>query len=146
MNRGTCVQCDAPEALFRRPRTRFVASFFRGCNVLEGELAGLAGGRAQLRIAGSPADTRAAGGRATGPVGVALRAESVRVAAAAAACEIRLEAALHEVMYRGTNVDHVVTLSDGQRLVATSTRREVDGAATSVAVGFEAADVVVLDD
>ena len=34
INRGKSVQCDAPEALFRRPRTRFVAEFFRGCNVL----------------------------------------------------------------------------------------------------------------
>src|SRR5438093_2265288 len=35
LNRGSCVQCDAPERIYRRPRTRFVAGFFRGCNVLD---------------------------------------------------------------------------------------------------------------
>ena len=35
LHRGQCVQCDHPERIFRFPRTRFVASFFRGCNVLE---------------------------------------------------------------------------------------------------------------
>src|SRR5215510_14546505 len=40
LNRGVCVQCDEPEALFRRPRTRFVAGFFRGCNVVRAELVG----------------------------------------------------------------------------------------------------------
>ena len=31
---GCCVQCDVPAELFEHPRTRFVASFFRGFNVL----------------------------------------------------------------------------------------------------------------
>ena len=35
LNLGKCVQCDRPERIFRNPRTRFVAGFFRGCNVLE---------------------------------------------------------------------------------------------------------------
>ena len=38
LNRGRCVQVDAPERIFRLPRTRFVAGFFRGCNVLEASL------------------------------------------------------------------------------------------------------------
>jgi ABC-type Fe3+/spermidine/putrescine transport system ATPase subunit len=28
-NRGSCVQCGTPESVYRRPRTRFVAEFFR---------------------------------------------------------------------------------------------------------------------
>src|ERR1035437_5132869 len=35
---GRCVQCDAPEIIFTRPRTRFVARFFRGCNVIDAVL------------------------------------------------------------------------------------------------------------
>ena len=38
LNRGRCVQVDEPERIFRFPRTRFVAGFFRGCNVLEARL------------------------------------------------------------------------------------------------------------
>src|SRR4029079_16653238 len=52
INRGQCVQCDAPERLYKRPRTRFVAEFFRGCNVLEPELAGQGDGAATYRLAG----------------------------------------------------------------------------------------------
>ena len=48
INRGRCVQCDAPERLYKRPRRRFVAEFFRGCNVLEAELAGRARRRGNL--------------------------------------------------------------------------------------------------
>jgi hypothetical protein len=64
----------------------------------------------------------------------------------AAACAVRMDAVLHEVVYRGTNVDHLIELGDGQRLTATSTRREVAEGAATVAVGFQADDVVVLDD
>ena len=36
LNWGHLVQVDEPHALFRRPKTKFVASFFRGSNVVEG--------------------------------------------------------------------------------------------------------------
>src|SRR5437762_2858911 len=51
---GACVQCDAPERLFRRPRTRFVAGFFRGCNILAAHLVGHEPGRARVTIGGAP--------------------------------------------------------------------------------------------
>ena len=63
LNRGRCVQCDQPEQIFRFPRTRFVASFFRGCNVLEAELERDAAGHATLVLAGRllPLEPRADG-------------------------------------------------------------------------------------
>ena len=36
LNWGHLVQVDEPHALFRRPKTKFVAGFFRGSNVVEG--------------------------------------------------------------------------------------------------------------
>jgi ABC-type Fe3+/spermidine/putrescine transport system ATPase subunit len=146
LNRGVCVQCDAPERLFRRPRTRFVAGFFRGCNVLQADLVGMAHGCADLRIAGAAAAAAPNGSGAVGPVALAVRAENVHLGARAAACPIRLAATLEEIIYRGTNVDHVLRLADGQRLVATSTRREVDGVPRDVAIGVDAEDIVLLED
>jgi ABC-type Fe3+/spermidine/putrescine transport system ATPase subunit len=144
---GACAQCDAPEPLYRRPRTRFVATFFRGCNVLDGELLGVAGGRAELRLGGAVVEVRAdAVPAATGRVGVAIRAENVHLGPRAAEAGVRLEARLVEVIYRGTNFDHVLELEDGQRLTATSTRREADGTGGSVRLGFAAADLIVLQD
>jgi len=51
-----------------------------------------------------------------------------------------------EVIYRGTNVDHVLAIPDGQRVVATSTRREAEAAGEPVACGFDAKDVILLED
>ena len=148
MNRGCSVQCDEPEALFRRPHTRFVAGFFRGCNVLDADLLGVEAGQARLAFGGetvlAPVDGARTHDRAH--VGIAIRAENLRLGAHAAACAVRMDAVLHEVVYRGTNVDHLIELGDGQRLTATSTRREVAEGAATVAVGFQADDVVVLDD
>ncbi len=146
---GALAQCDAPEPLYRRPRTRFVATFFRGCNVLDAELLGVgADGGAELRLGGAVIAARLDGTRAEpGRVGVAIRAEDLHLGPRAAAQEVRLEARLAEVIYRGTNFDHVLELSDGQRLTATSTRREAEGGeGGSVAVGFAAEDLIVLQD
>ncbi len=144
---GACVQCDAPERLFRRPRTRFVAGFFRGCNILAADLVACEPGRARVTIGGAPVTVSLDG--VTLPEGsrlaVALRAEHVRVGRAAAVCQARLDAVLVEVIYRGTNVDHVLELPDGQRLVATSTQREAEGAGQHVTCGFDAGDVILLE-
>jgi ABC-type Fe3+/spermidine/putrescine transport system ATPase subunit len=148
LGHGACVQCDAPERLFRRPRTRFVAGFFRGSNVLGADLRGREGERALVGIGGEvvrvPLEGAAVPDRPR--VDLALRAEHLRVGPGAEACEVRVPATLIEVIYRGTNVDHVLELPGGQRAVATSTRREVDGAGGPVVCGFNAGDLVLLED
>src|SRR2546430_422036 len=135
-----------PSLLLRRPRTRFVAGFSRGCNILAAPLVGHEPGRARVTIGGAPVTVSLDG--VTLPEGsrlaVALRAEHVRVGRAAAACPTRLEAVLMEGIYRGTNVDHVLALPDGQRLVATSTQREAQGAGGPVACRFDARGVILL--
>ncbi len=144
---GACVQCDAPERLFRHPRTRFVADFFRGCNILGADLLGRGADRARLRIAGrvvaAPLDGVVLPDRPR--IDVAIRAEHLRVGRSAEGCATRVEATLIEVIYRGTNVDHILELPDGQRGVATATRREADGTGGPVVVGFDADDVIPLE-
>lgn len=147
---GRCVQCGAPEALFRRPRTRFVAEFFRGCNVLEADLERADPDQLVLRLGSSvlsvPAQSWAERGPVRHRVSLAVRAEDVRLGEAARQCPVQAAGTLVTVIYRGTNIDHVVVLADGQRVVATSTRREVDTAARPVVVGFDPATLVVLAD
>jgi ABC-type Fe3+/spermidine/putrescine transport system ATPase subunit len=48
MNKGEIEQLDAPEALFERPRTRFVADFLAVKNLLEAEVVRVEGGAAEL--------------------------------------------------------------------------------------------------
>ena len=142
---GVCVQCDAPEALFRRPRTVFVARFFRGCNVLEAECLWVADGLARLRLAGGEIEVAAADG-ATGRVSVAVRAESPRLGAAAAGCDLTFETTAVDVVYRGSNFDHLLEMADGQRIMVTSTRREIVRTPTQVTCGVQADEVVLLED
>jgi ABC-type Fe3+/spermidine/putrescine transport system ATPase subunit len=145
---GACAQCDAPERLFQRPRTRFVAGFFRGSNVVEADVLRREGERVTVRIGGRAVSASAKGVTLPdGPrIALGLRAEHLRVGAAAEACETRVEAALLEVIYRGTNVDHLLELPDGQHVVATSTRREAEGIGQPVACGFDGADLTPLED
>ena len=146
INHGRCVQCDAPERLYKRPRTRFVAGFFRGCNVLNAECTGQADGQASFRIAGTviggvPLDgAEAAGGY------VALRAENIQVGALAESSRARISAALVETIYRGTVQDYLLRLDDGQQLVATTTRQVGIRPGSAVTVGFEPDAVIPLED
>jgi spermidine/putrescine transport system ATP-binding protein len=52
MNGGRIEQVDRTEALYERPRTRFAADFLGVKNLLEAEVAGVAGGLATLRAPG----------------------------------------------------------------------------------------------
>ncbi|HEV2549474.1 MAG TPA: ABC transporter ATP-binding protein [Stellaceae bacterium] len=148
LDRGVCAQEDAPEALFRRPRNRFVASFFRGCNVLDAEIKAIAANRMQVLVAGMPVDFPLATEGTTAPsqLGLAIRCENLRLGRSAEASPLRLAARLEEIIYRGTNVDHVLRLADGQKLTATSTRYELGEGAMDVVVGCDPADLVPLDD
>jgi ABC-type Fe3+/spermidine/putrescine transport system ATPase subunit len=148
LNRGVCAQCDEPEALFRRPRTRFVAKFFRGCNVLEADFGRSPTGAAMIRIAGIVLDV-GKGGPITsrsGRPGIAIRAENLRLGSAAQDCDLRFPAVFDEVIYRGTNVDHLLRLPDNQRLTATSTRRELTQPGAAVEIGVNRNDVILLED
>ncbi len=146
LNRGTCVQCDAPERLYRRPKTRFVARFFRGCNVMEANLIATEDGRVQLGLAGAVLSAPANGAPRSGKVGLAVRAEDVKLGSAAAACEARFAGRLVEMIYRGTNVDHLIDLGDGQRIVATATARAAPSVPAEIAIGIDASSVALLED
>jgi ABC-type Fe3+/spermidine/putrescine transport system ATPase subunit len=146
VNQGRIVQCDAPERLYKRPHTRFVAGFFRGCNVLTATHMGRKDGRASFEIAGTviegvPLD-------ADRPVGahVALRAENVLVGPTAESSPARIRAGLVETVYRGTVQDYLLRLEDGQQLVATTTRQIGVPPGTVVTVGFEPEAVIPLED
>jgi ABC-type Fe3+/spermidine/putrescine transport system ATPase subunit len=148
LNRGICVQCDAPEALFRRPRTRFVAKFFRGCNVLEADLGRSPTGAAMVRLGGVALELDGAGPppAAAGRPAIAIRAENLRLGAAARDCELHFPAVFGEAIYRGTNVDHMLRLADGQQVTATSARRELSQPEEATEVGVNRADVILLQD
>ncbi len=144
-DKGRLEQCDAPEALYRRPRSTFVARFFRGCNVLETSERGASGGKARYRIAGTEiAGVPVADGTTLAPH-VAVRAEDVAISGGDGGSNA-LSGILETVTYRGTVLDYVVKLADGQSVTATMTRRIDLAPGAQVAVRIDPAHVVPLDD
>ena len=138
LNLGRPVQCDAPEALFRRPRTPFVARFFRGCNVLHAPLPGYPG----------VADTVAPGGtdgNAAGPDTVAVRAEAVRLGDEAEGGAFDSLATIEDVAYLGLYTRYRLRLEDGQTLNATRTVPIDAVPGTTIRVGARREDVIALE-
>ena len=144
LNRGRCVQCDQPERIFRFPRTRFVAGFFRGCNVLEAQR-GRGDDGSGLMLAGRRLPLHADDER-DAVQAVAVRSENVLLAEQAKGADLVLPARLEKITYRGVYRDYRLRLADGQGLSATLTQRLPLTEGGPVEVGIRAADVVLLED
>jgi ABC-type Fe3+/spermidine/putrescine transport system ATPase subunit len=140
---GRCAQCDAPETLYQRPGSIFVATFFRGCNVIEIDAATARTGR--IRIAGVEISGVAAV-RDSAFRHVAVRAENLHIGPDAAALPYRLPGRIKEVTYRGTVLDYLMLLPDGQQLTATSTRRLDISPGAVVEIGIDPTMIVPLAD
>jgi spermidine/putrescine ABC transporter ATP-binding subunit len=77
MNVGRIEQIGAPEQVYERPRTRFVADFIGSGNIFAGEPAGAVDGATLMRVHGA---TLPVAGRPArpGPVNFVVRAERLR--------------------------------------------------------------------
>ncbi len=144
-NRGACVQYGTPESLYRRPRTRFVAEFFRGCNVLQAEMRG----GSTVSLCGIEIKLTECGGQphqAGTPIHLALRAENVRLDGSADPRSVHLPAQLLSWTFRGTLFDHSFRLADGQHLTASTTRRTVISEGGTMTLQIAPDDLLILED
>jgi ABC-type Fe3+/spermidine/putrescine transport system ATPase subunit len=143
LNRGRCVQVDEPEHIFRHPRTRFVAGFFRGCNVLDARIE--PDGGAVLVIAGHRLPFERGDGL-DGPRAVALRGEGLLLADQVKGADFVLPARLEKITYRGIYRDYRLRLDDGQELSATLTQRLPLAEGSRVEIGIRTDEVVLLEE
>jgi ABC-type Fe3+/spermidine/putrescine transport system ATPase subunit len=147
LNHGVAMQCDEPEPLYKRPRTRFVAEFFRGCNVLAARRLAGGNGRPGIRLAGQEIDLATPEGGGNGErIHLAVRSENVHFEPGQPERAIRLAARLAEVTYRGTVLDYRFLLADGQEITAMTTRHVALPAEGSVTLSIDPADLVALAD
>jgi ABC-type Fe3+/spermidine/putrescine transport system ATPase subunit len=144
LNRGRCVQVDEPERIFRFPRTRFVAGFFRGCNVIDVRIE-RGDGAAALVLAGAMLHL-GGGDPPVGPRAVALRGESIVLGRPAQEADLVLPARLEKITYRGVYRDYRLRLEDGQELSATLTQRLPLAEGSPVEVGIRADEIVLLEE
>jgi len=77
---------------------------------------------------------------------VAVRAEDVTIGPDAGAAACRMSGVLEEVTYRGTVLDYTLRMPDGQRIVATMTRRVDIATGAVVPIRVEVANVIPLED
>ncbi len=131
-DRGRIEQLDTPRGLYMRPRTRFVARFVGGANVIEGELA--------RSLSGNPRP-------------FAIRAEMMSFDGSMPASvdgRISCEATVIDVQYHGSSSRWQLRTEDGTVLAVV---RPESGSAThsrsigsSVQVSWSAAQMVTLEE
>lgn len=117
MNQGRIEQLGAPEALYERPRTRFVADFLAVRNILEATVEAVAAGQARLRSRGGIVFAAADdGGYAVGArVVVGVRPERISLDGTAANA---LSGTLDDEIYLGERTDWRVRLGEETLTVA----------------------------
>lgn len=117
MNRGRIVRIDAPAALYRDPRSRFVCAFLGEANVFEGTVKAVEGGRA-LVASGSLllAALERIPLRVGQSVAVAVRPEALRISSGRSpAAENSFPAAITEIIYKGSSVSYYLEV-DGRQI------------------------------
>jgi ABC-type Fe3+/spermidine/putrescine transport system ATPase subunit len=146
MNQGWIEQVDAPEALYERPRTRFVADFLGVQNLFRGTVGEVAGGIARVRTeSGLLIEAADDGGYRPGAfVSLGLRAERISLVERGAN---RLEGAIDDEIFLGDWTEWRVrsgasVLSVGEGNVLARDRRRGD----AVTLSFPPDAVLRLED
>ncbi len=149
MDRGRLMQVAAPEEIYQRPNSRWVADFVGDINLFEGRVGddcasveGTAAGRVRLAtpVAAEPRTL----------VWVAVRPERMRVARGQPpGTENRLSGTIAEIGYLGELSIYQVRLADGSRVKAAVANTGTDGesaprAGENVWLSFSAAAAIVL--
>jgi spermidine/putrescine transport system ATP-binding protein len=146
LDRGRILQIDTPRAIYRRPRSRFVATFLGSSNFIEGRLEG---GRFTAEGGGLVMPSMSA--ERSGPVAIAVRAEDIGIRPAGSAApdggRTSLRGRVSDVMFLGDGTKFWVTVGPLELKVLDHGRRSASiGTGDEVDLDLEAADAVILDD
>jgi spermidine/putrescine transport system ATP-binding protein len=117
MNRGVIEQMDGPQAVYERPRTTFVAGFIGVSNLMPGQVAGVSGSTAELRLdAGVTVRTESAGASTGERVHAVVRPEKLALRPVEDPSHgggPSVEGMIESTLYLGTATQVVVKLQDG---------------------------------
>jgi spermidine/putrescine transport system ATP-binding protein len=114
MRAGRIEQLGAAEAIYERPRTRFVSQFLGSCNLIEGEVknGGVATGFGQLDVS-----TEGVRLPDSGPVTLAIRPEKVKLEPAGGEGPNRVTCRVDQLIYIGSET-HYILEGNGAKLTA----------------------------
>jgi spermidine/putrescine transport system ATP-binding protein len=117
MNGGVIEQVDAPEAVYERPRTTFVAGFIGVSNLMPGEVARAGEETTEVRLdCGVTVDVASGGGRTGERVHAVVRPEKLELRPAGEHADggrPAVEGVIESALYLGTATQVVVRLQDG---------------------------------
>lgn len=144
MNHGRIEQLGAPEELYERPRTAFVAGFLGVSNLLDGTVAGGEGSLLAVRLQdGSLLQVPAAGVNGASEVRIGVRPEKLRVVAlndggAPATSESgvnTLDGTILDASYVGVSTQYLVETGNGQHMTVYAQNLETSGSRQGLADG-----------
>ena len=142
MRNGRIEQLGAPEELYERPQTDFVAGFLGVSNLLDADVAGRDAPFAELRLAdGTMLRAPAANVNGADRVRLGIRPEKLRVvplgdnSAAAESGTNAIEGTVLDASYIGVSTQYLVETADGHRLTVYAQNLETSGAAEALADG-----------
>ncbi len=137
MRAGRLEQVGAPQEIYSRPVSRFVAGFIGASNFLHGRVAGSHGGMSQVVLAGGACVSvpSAAGDGQAVMVAVRPEAISVHPAGDAAAEPNAVAATIEQIIYRGSLTHLHMRLDDGVALLAFHQNRAGERAPAQLAPG-----------
>jgi spermidine/putrescine transport system ATP-binding protein len=137
MSEGRIEQLDAPEAIYDRPASTFVAGFIGEMNVLAGAVRSTDGGVATIDVAGGQTVAARVGAAApTGDVVVGVRPEKVAIARTDGAPGAnRLAATVVTRLQLGSSIQVVAQLTDGTEVTAVVPRTGADASVDALATG-----------
>jgi ABC-type Fe3+/spermidine/putrescine transport system ATPase subunit len=143
LHTGAAAQVGTPEEVFSRPQTKYVATFFRGCNVLKAKVINTGKQETWLEFGGA----RLPMAKVEQPTGenveIGLRSEKLLLAHELDQRHIKLDARLVGQVFRGTTVDIDARLNDGQTVTISQPRALPNRPDSELVIGFEPSDVLV---
>lgn len=139
LDAGELIQVDTPEEVYKRPRTRFIAEFFRGSNIFEASVVGTGEDTvlsfADQTVRSTDALPPGADDRAT----FFVRSEAIAAGGEGANA---LTGTITNVVYRGGTTDYTVDVGGHEVVVSLGDDGHEEG--ETLALSWDPADTVLL--
>jgi spermidine/putrescine ABC transporter ATP-binding subunit len=119
MNRGRIEQYGTPQEIYASPTARFVADFMGMTNFLQGRVIGRNGGGLDISIGEVTMQMPEFNGASDGAdITFAVRPEKVRLTPIESPAKASIEGTIHHVTYHGDASRIVLSLKNGETMVA----------------------------
>lgn len=140
MDSGQVIQVGPPDEVYEQPRTEFIARFFRGSNIFEGEQR-QSGDDDTVVI--SALETEITAKKVDFDIGEIarffVRSENIHVGSD----ENTVSGHIENILYRGELTDYTVRLDSGHQFTATLSSEEYEDG-DQLTLGWSAADTILL--